>query len=97
MKRKRDIKTRQITKYKARRNMHGGQQHDTKCLGNKTSKFCHGGVQMSDGSRGTHVLKLLKNVYGQKQASRVWYDHLKEGLVKIGFTQSAIDECVFYR
>eukprot|EP00957_Ditylum_brightwellii_P187913 14307507-Ditylum_brightwellii.AAC.1 len=29
------------------------------------------GVQMSDGSRGTHVLKLLKNVFGQKQASRV--------------------------
>eukprot|EP00957_Ditylum_brightwellii_P151438 11532857-Ditylum_brightwellii.AAC.1 len=50
------------------------------------------GVQMSDGSRRTHVLKLLKNVYGQKQASRVWHNQLKEGLVKIGFTQSAIDE-----
>eukprot|EP00957_Ditylum_brightwellii_P158611 12072727-Ditylum_brightwellii.AAC.1 len=53
-------------------------------------------VQMSDGSRGIHVLKLLKNVYGQKQAGRVWYNHLKEGLLMIGFTQSAIDECVFY-
>eukprot|EP00957_Ditylum_brightwellii_P100588 7667409-Ditylum_brightwellii.AAC.1 len=29
------------------------------------------GVQIADGSRGTHVLKLLKNVYGQKQADRV--------------------------
>eukprot|EP00957_Ditylum_brightwellii_P097626 7434665-Ditylum_brightwellii.AAC.1 len=54
-------------------------------------------AQMSDGSRGTHVLKLLKNVYGQKQAGRVWYNHSKEGLVKIVFTQSAIDEYVFYR
>eukprot|EP00957_Ditylum_brightwellii_P048619 3689390-Ditylum_brightwellii.AAC.1 len=54
------------------------------------------GVQMADGSRGTPVLKLLKNVYGQKQAGRVRYHHLKEGLEKIGFTQSAIDKCVFY-
>eukprot|EP00957_Ditylum_brightwellii_P085113 6471425-Ditylum_brightwellii.AAC.1 len=41
------------------------------------------GVQMTDGSRGAHVLKLLKNVYEQKQAGRVWYHHLKEGLEKI--------------
>eukprot|EP00957_Ditylum_brightwellii_P137676 10495416-Ditylum_brightwellii.AAC.1 len=54
------------------------------------------GMQMLDGSRGTHVLKLLKKVYGQKQTSRVWYNHLKEGLEQIGFTQSAIGECVFY-
>eukprot|EP00957_Ditylum_brightwellii_P147330 11218692-Ditylum_brightwellii.AAC.1 len=52
---------------------------------------------MSDGSRGTHVLKLLKNMYEQKQASRVWYNCLKEGLEQIVFTQSAIDEYVFYR
>eukprot|EP00957_Ditylum_brightwellii_P132046 10068010-Ditylum_brightwellii.AAC.2 len=28
------------------------------------------GVQMADGSRVTHVLKLLKNVYRQKQSGR---------------------------
>eukprot|EP00957_Ditylum_brightwellii_P151876 11565029-Ditylum_brightwellii.AAC.1 len=28
------------------------------------------GVQMSNGSRRTHVLKLLKNIYGQRQADR---------------------------
>eukprot|EP00957_Ditylum_brightwellii_P201193 15324526-Ditylum_brightwellii.AAC.1 len=54
------------------------------------------GWQISDGSRGTHVLKFLKNVYGQKQAGSVGYNHLKDGLLKIGSTQSAIDECVFY-
>ena len=43
------------------------------------------------------VLKLLKNVYGQKQAGRVWNKHLHKGLIQLGFQQSAIDECVYYR
>jgi histone deacetylase 1/2 len=55
------------------------------------------GIEMADGSRKTHVLKLLKNLYGQKQAGRVWNQHLVKGLIKIGFKQSEIDECVFYR
>jgi hypothetical protein len=55
------------------------------------------GIQMANGSRNTHVLKLLKNLYGQKQAGRVWNKHLTSGLVKIGFVQSKVDECVFYR
>jgi hypothetical protein len=55
------------------------------------------GVEMKDGNRKTHVLKLLKNLYGQKQAGRVWNQHLVKGLKKIGFQQSEVDECVFYR
>jgi hypothetical protein len=55
------------------------------------------GVEMKDGNRKTHVLKLLKNLYGQKQAGRVWNQHLVKGLSKIGFEQSEIDECVFFR
>jgi hypothetical protein len=47
--------------------------------------------------RRTHVLKLLRNVYGQKQAGRVWNQHLVNGLLEIGFTQSLTDECVFYK
>ena len=43
------------------------------------------------------MLKLKKNLYGQKQAARVWNEHLKTGLFKIGFTPSKIDECLFYR
>jgi hypothetical protein len=55
------------------------------------------GIEMKDGNRKTHVLKLLKNLYGQKQAGRVWNQHLVKGLLSIGFQQSEIDECVFYR
>jgi hypothetical protein len=42
------------------------------------------------------VLKLEKNLYGQKQAGRVWYQHLNKNLLKLGFKASNIDECVFY-
>ena len=45
-----------------------------------------------------HVLHLHKNLYGQKQAGRVWYQHLRHILVnKLGFTQSQHDECVFWK
>jgi hypothetical protein len=48
--------------------------------------------------RSTHCLKLKKNLYGQKQAGRVWNHHLVNGLVnKLKFQQSTVDECVFYR
>jgi hypothetical protein len=46
----------------------------------------------------THCLKLKKNLYGSKQAGRVWNQHLVNGLVNtMNFQQSAVDECVFYR
>jgi histone deacetylase 1/2 len=54
------------------------------------------GVKMADGNCKTHVLKLLKNLYGQKQARRVWNQHLIKGLIRIGFLQSEIDECMIY-
>ena len=41
-------------------------------------------------------MKLIKNLYGQKQAGRVWNQHLTKCLQKLGFKQSKIDECVFY-
>ena len=31
-------------------------------------------------SEDTHILKLTKNIYGQKQAGRVWNKYLDEGL-----------------
>jgi hypothetical protein len=34
------------------------------------------GIQMANGNRDTHVLKLLKILYGQKQAGKVWDKHL---------------------
>ena len=42
--------------------------------------------------------KSIRNIYGQKQSGKVWNDYLKETLInKVGFKQSKIDECVFYR
>jgi hypothetical protein len=40
---------------------------------------------------------LIKNLYRQKQAGRVWYQYLAKGLKELGFIQSCIDECVFYK
>jgi hypothetical protein len=54
------------------------------------------GRALTDEDRKNYVLKLEKNLYGQKQAGRVWYLHLKKNLLKIGFKPSKIDECVFY-
>ena len=45
-----------------------------------------------------YVLKLHRNIYGQKQAGRVWNQFLVRKLVKeLGFRQSSVDECAFYR
>jgi hypothetical protein len=43
-----------------------------------------------------YVLQLVRNLNGQKQAGRVWYQYLVDGLEDIGFTRSEVDECVFY-
>lgn len=138
MKRKRDIKTQQVYKHKARLNIHGGQQeygtHYTDTFSPVVHWFSvrlllvmaklHGyytrqvdfvlaypqadlpfenymklphGIKTAEGSRESHVLKLKKNIYGGRNSGRIWYDYLKDGLINIGFTVSAIDECVFYR
>ena len=45
-----------------------------------------------------YVLKVKRNVYGQKQAGRVWNKYLVDKLTnEVGFTQSEVDECLFYR
>ena len=46
---------------------------------------------------GKWALRVRKNIYGQKQAGRVWNQYLVDKLVnEIGFRQSIHDECVFY-
>ena len=55
------------------------------------------GIDAESGNSRTHILKLLRNVYGQKQAGKVWDNLLSENLFKIGFKRSKINECVFYR
>ena len=54
------------------------------------------GFDMAGGNE-NHCLKILKNIYGQRQAGRIWSLHLKKGLQECGFRQSAVDECVFYK
>ena len=39
--------------------------------------------------------KLIKNLYGLKDAGRTWNLHLKAGLTARGWKQSTIDECLF--
>ena len=138
MKCKRDIKTQQVYKHKARLNVHGGQQEHAVNFFETCSPVVTWfsiramlmlaainkwhtrqvdfvlacpqadiefdmhmelpkGVETKHGNRKTHVLKLLKNLCGQKQAGRVWNQHLANGLTQIGFTQSKIDECVWCR
>ena len=47
-------------------------------------------------TRKTHALKLIRNVYGQKQAGRVWNKFMDKGMRNIGFTPSAFDPCLYY-
>ena len=49
-----------------------------------------------NGSRKEHVLFLQKNIYGAKQAGRLWNQHMISKLLSIGFHQSNIDPCILY-
>jgi Reverse transcriptase (RNA-dependent DNA polymerase) len=44
-----------------------------------------------------YVLKLINNLYGQKQAGRIWNKFLVKGLQELGFQQSKVDYCVLWR
>ena len=41
------------------------------------------------------IVKLSKSLYGLRQASRQWHNHLAERLRSLGFTQCLADACVF--
>jgi hypothetical protein len=139
MKQKRQIKTQEVYKWKARLSVHGGQQvygvnfwetfapvvtwasirlvlilsilHrwktqqidfvlaypqadvETEMYMNvpKVFKMKHPGSKMS------HVLKLLKNLYGQKQAGRVWHQYIHGILLELKYKPSSVDECIYYQ
>ena len=137
MRRKRKILSREVYKWKARLNVHGGKQThginywETYAAALKWSSIrffltqaimngwhtrqidfvlaypqadveCDLYLEIPqgfevEGSRKTHCLKLIKNLYGSKAAGRIWQQHLFKGLLDMGFTQSNTDECVFYR
>ncbi len=54
------------------------------------------GIKNATGNSKDHVFKLLKNIYGQKQAGRVWNSFLVDKLTSLGYTSSLIDDCVFF-
>ena len=82
-------------------------------LGSLPSQFCHAypqasikmdiymelpqGIQTAHKNSKDHMLKLEKNIYGQKQAGCVWNSFLVDKLMSIRFTPSLIDDCVFFR
>ena len=139
MKRKRDIRTRKIKKYKARLNLDGsrmqyGKHYDqtyapvakwnsirtlltvSALFGWHTRQIDYvlafpqapiereiymkipAGFTVKEGRNADYVLKLHRNVYGGKAASRTWYKYLSKILIEdVGFVRSDVDECVFYR
>ena len=61
-------------------------------------KFPRGFKVPGDINRKAVVLKLHCNLYGQKQARRVWYEYLRKRIItKAGFVQSKHDEYLFHR
>ena len=139
MKRKRDIKTREIKKWKARLNVDGSRMQKGKHYWETYAPVVSWqsirllltmsalynwhtvqldfvlafpqapvekdlymdipkGFDMSEGNRKDYALKIHRNIYGQKQAGRVWNQYLVDKLVgELKFVQSKHDECVFYR
>jgi hypothetical protein len=55
------------------------------------------GIQTKHGNSKDHVLKLEKNIYGQKQAGCMWNSFFVDKLTYIGCTTSLIDDCIFFR
>jgi hypothetical protein len=55
------------------------------------------GIRTSEGDSKDYVLKLLKNMHGQKQADQDGNECLVNKLQTIGFKSSIIDGSVFYQ
>ena len=53
------------------------------------------GFEVEWGKKEDYVLKMHKNVYGQKKSGRVWYRYLTQKLLEeLVFERSQVDECV---
>ena len=50
------------------------------------------GFEVKGVNKGEYALKLHRNVFGQKQAGRVWYKYLTKNLTEeLGFERSQVD------
>lgn len=54
-------------------------------------------MKIPKGMETEYVLGLNRNMYGQKQAGRVWNQYLVQKLRRIGFKPSKVDECILYK
>ena len=54
------------------------------------------GVVLSQ-SKGDMVLKLIINLYGLKDAGKIWFKYLTGGLERTGFKPTASDLCIYVR
>jgi Reverse transcriptase (RNA-dependent DNA polymerase) len=43
------------------------------------------------------VLKVKNSLYGDKRAPKLWFQNLRAALIRIGFTQSLHDPCLFFK
>jgi len=56
------------------------------------------GFELNDGrTHHMHVLKLLKNIHRLKQAGLVHNKHFHQDLINLGYRQSKVDPCLYYR
>eukprot|EP00957_Ditylum_brightwellii_P067652 5134947-Ditylum_brightwellii.AAC.1 len=56
--------------------------------------FLPAGIVINTGGQDL-VLKLNKNVYGLKDAGKIWWEHLASGLKGMNFKQCKADQCVW--
>jgi Reverse transcriptase (RNA-dependent DNA polymerase) len=64
----------------------------------ETELYVEAPIGCKIGENKEYVLKLNNNIYGQKQAGKVWNDFLIEGLTnKLGFTQSKNDPSLLWK
>ena len=43
------------------------------------------------------VMKLMRAAYGLRNAPKAWFDRVTKDLVKLGWCQSQLDQCVFMK
>jgi hypothetical protein len=46
---------------------------------------------------GTLIMRLLKALYGTKEAAKLWYNHFSSILIDYGYRKSELDKCVFHK
>jgi hypothetical protein len=57
----------------------------------------HPEMQKFQTADGSMIVKLRKAIYGLVEAARLWYDHVSDTLITLGYTKTPSDNCVFVR